>query len=55
MRRFVAEQNVRHFKRVLESEGDLDQHALVSKLLVEAEQELAEAEREFEELEKRHD
>ena len=52
MRRFVAEQNIRHFTQILESETDLDRRSIVEQLLVQAERELAEAEREFEELER---
>lgn len=51
MRRFIAEQNIRHFKRILESDMDPGQRAVVTELLAEAEQELAEATREFEGLE----
>lgn len=51
MRRFVAEQNIRHFNRILEGDLDPCQRALVRNLLAEANQEFAEAQREFEELE----
>lgn len=52
MRRFVAEQNVRHFERILASETDPDQRTLVTELLAEAERELTVAEHECAELEK---
>lgn len=51
MRRFVAEQNIRHFRQILESETDLSRRSVLTELLAEAEQELADAKREFAELE----
>lgn len=51
MRCFVAEQNIRHFQQILETETDLSRRVTVRGLLAEAEQELAEAEREIAELE----
>lgn len=51
MRRFVAEQNIRHFRQILQSETDLSLRVTVRELLGEAERELAEAERELAELE----
>lgn len=44
MRQFVAEQNIRHFKRILESETDPGRRAIVTELLAQAERELAAAE-----------
>lgn len=42
MKRFIAEQNVRHFRRVLEAEMDPETRRVAVELLVAAERELAE-------------
>lgn len=52
MRQFVAEQNIRHFKRILESETDPSRRAIVTELLAQAEFELAAAEGESAEIER---
>lgn len=41
MKRFVAEQNIRHFKRLLETETDPERREVVERLLGEARGELA--------------
>lgn len=41
MKRFVAEQNIRYFKQILENENDPERREVVTQLLAEARGELA--------------
>lgn len=40
MKRFVAEQNIRHFKHLLETETDPERREVIARLLREAKREL---------------